>query len=85
MVPIPRLREGLFQAVVPPFDAAKHQLQQASQRFGMKKWGKSIGLDDKVNIDMVVLGSVAVDKKGISALILLPRFRHDLYRAVFYN
>ncbi|XP_065213155.1 uncharacterized protein lost isoform X2 [Planococcus citri] len=64
LVPIPRLREGLFQAVVPPMDASKYQLQQASQRFGMKKWGKPVNDEKEVTIDMVVLGSVAVDKKG---------------------
>lgn len=64
LVPVPRLREGLFQAVVPPTDASKYRLQQASQRYGMKKWSKPISLDDKVSIDLVVLGSVVVDRKG---------------------
>lgn len=64
LVPIPRLREGLFQAVIPPSEASKWQLQQASQRYGMKKWSKPIGLDEKVTIDLIILGSVLVDKKG---------------------
>ncbi len=74
LVPIPRLREGLFQAVVPPGEATKYQLQQASQRYGMKKWSKPVSLEDKVSIDLIVLGSVLVDKKGelsISQLVSL--------------
>lgn len=63
-MPVPRLREGIFQAVVPPSESPKFRLQQASQRFGMKRWSKPISLDEKVTIDLVVLGSVLVDKKG---------------------
>lgn len=61
---MPRLREGLFQAVVPPTEASNYQLQQASQRYGMKKWSRPVSLDDKISIDLVVLGSVVVDRKG---------------------
>ncbi|KAK7584331.1 hypothetical protein V9T40_005294 [Parthenolecanium corni] len=64
LVPVPRLREGLFQAVIPPSEASKWQLQQASQRYGMKRWSKPIGLDENVTIDLIILGSVLVDKKG---------------------
>lgn len=63
-MPVPRLRENLFQAVIPPAEASEYQLRQASQRYGMKKWGKSISPDDHVSIDLIVLGSVVVDKKG---------------------
>lgn len=54
----------MFQAVVPPAEASKYQLQQASQRYGMKKWSKPVSTDDKISIDLIVLGSVVVDRKG---------------------
>lgn len=68
LVPSPRLRDGLFLDVKPPAEANKQQLQQTCQRFGMKKWGKHVNLEDKVTIDLIVLGSVAVDKKGICSM-----------------
>lgn len=43
-------------------------LKSASTQKGLRKWGKRlITLDQNIgdHIDMIILGSVAVDKKGI--------------------
>ncbi|KAJ4451022.1 hypothetical protein ANN_02458 [Periplaneta americana] len=64
LVPIPSLRSGLFQHVEPPSDASKQELKVAASRRGLEQWGKPVGLDAKVKVDLVVLGSVAVSKEG---------------------
>lgn len=64
LVPIPSLRSGLFQHVQPPSDASKQELKVAASRRGLEQWGKPVGLDAKVKVDLVVLGSVAVSKEG---------------------
>ncbi|XP_046736345.1 methenyltetrahydrofolate synthase domain-containing protein [Diprion similis] len=64
LVPIPRLKSGLFQHVVPPSGATKEELKIAATRRGLEQWGKPVGLDLKMKIDLVVLGSVCVSPKG---------------------
>jgi len=64
LVPIPRLRSGLFQQVEPPPGASKQELKVAASRKGSEQWGKPVGLNAKVKVDLVVLGSVAVSKEG---------------------
>ncbi|XP_050547575.1 uncharacterized protein LOC126909201, partial [Daktulosphaira vitifoliae] len=70
LVPLLRLKEGLLQCVSLPFaEPSAKMLRSASTQKGLRKWGnKLITLDQKnedvPHIDMIVLGSVAVDKKG---------------------
>lgn len=64
------MKEGLLQVVSLPFaEPTARMLRSASTQKGLRKWGnKLITLDqnnDGYHIDMVILGSVAVDKKGI--------------------
>lgn len=64
LVPIPGLRSGLLLHVVPPPDASKQELKVAASHQGSEQWGKPVGLDAKVKVDLIVLGSVAVSKEG---------------------
>ncbi|XP_075228530.1 methenyltetrahydrofolate synthase domain-containing protein lost [Lycorma delicatula] len=64
LVPIPRLRSGLFKRVVPPTGATKEQLKTVVTQQGILNYGQPLGLNDKVSIDLVVMGAVAVSKEG---------------------
>ncbi|XP_025206478.1 uncharacterized protein LOC112602557 isoform X2 [Melanaphis sacchari] len=68
LVPLLRLKEGLLQNVSLPFaEPSAKMLRSASTQKGLRKWGnKLITLDQNndIHIDMIILGSVAVDKKG---------------------
>ncbi|XP_051884642.1 methenyltetrahydrofolate synthase domain-containing protein [Pristis pectinata] len=64
LVPTPRLRTGLFNKIVPPPRASKEILRVCSTAQGVKDFSVPVGLDAKVHIDLVVVGSVAVSKKG---------------------
>lgn len=64
------MKEGLLQIVSLPFaEPSTKILRSASTQKGLRKWGnKLITLDhnsDGHHIDMIILGSVAVDKKGL--------------------
>lgn len=50
--------------MVPPSDASKQELKVAATQHGLEQWGKPVGLDAKVKVDLIVLGSVAVSKEG---------------------
>ncbi|XP_077569509.1 methenyltetrahydrofolate synthase domain-containing protein isoform X1 [Stigmatopora nigra] len=64
LVPTPRLRSGLFNKIVPPEGANKEKLRVCSSSQGVKEFSVPIGLEDKVKVDLVVVGSVAVSEKG---------------------
>ncbi|KAJ8407944.1 hypothetical protein AAFF_G00269880 [Aldrovandia affinis] len=64
LVPTPRLRTGLLNKIVPPEGASGEDLRVCSTSQGVKKYSVPIGLDAKVNVDLVVVGSVAVSEKG---------------------
>lgn len=69
LVPLLRLKEGLLQVVSLPFpEPSAKMLRSASSRKGIRKWGNKLITSDNNNeghhIDMIILGSVAVDKKG---------------------
>ncbi|XP_078525385.1 methenyltetrahydrofolate synthase domain-containing protein isoform X1 [Lissotriton helveticus] len=64
LVPTPRLRTGLFNKIVPPPGATKDILRICSTSQGVKDYSVPIGLDAKVHVDLVVVGSVAVSEKG---------------------
>ncbi|XP_034045002.1 methenyltetrahydrofolate synthase domain-containing protein isoform X1 [Thalassophryne amazonica] len=64
LVPTPRLRTGLFNKITPPQGASKEQLRICSTSQGVKEFSVPVGLDAKVKVDLVVVGSVAVSEKG---------------------
>nr|XP_015223829.1 PREDICTED: methenyltetrahydrofolate synthase domain-containing protein isoform X1 [Lepisosteus oculatus]XP_015223830.1 PREDICTED: methenyltetrahydrofolate synthase domain-containing protein isoform X2 [Lepisosteus oculatus] len=64
LVPTPRLRTGLFNRIVPPQRATKEDLRICSTSQGVKQYSVPVGLDAKVHVDLVVVGSVAVSEKG---------------------
>ncbi|KAJ6657151.1 hypothetical protein lerEdw1_002740 [Lerista edwardsae] len=64
LVPTPRLRTGLFNKIVPPPRATKDTLRKCATSQGVKDFSVPVGLDAKVQIDLVVVGSVAVSEKG---------------------
>ncbi|XP_026176374.1 methenyltetrahydrofolate synthase domain-containing protein isoform X1 [Mastacembelus armatus] len=64
LVPTPRLRTGLFNKITPPQGASKEQLRICASSQGVKEFSVPVGLDAKVKIDLVVVGSVAVSEKG---------------------
>ncbi|XP_050779296.1 methenyltetrahydrofolate synthase domain-containing protein isoform X1 [Gopherus flavomarginatus] len=64
LVPTPRLRTGLFNKIVPPPEATKEILRICATSQGVKDYSVPIGLDAKVQVDLVVVGSVAVSEKG---------------------
>ncbi|XP_070818880.1 methenyltetrahydrofolate synthase domain-containing protein isoform X1 [Chaetodon trifascialis] len=65
LVPTPRLRTGLFNNITPPQGASKEQLRICSSSQGVKDFSVPVGLDAKVKVDLVVVGSVAVSEKGL--------------------
>lgn len=63
-VPIPRLIKGLLKHITVPDGASKNDIREAVSRRGIEFNGPVITLDEKINIDLLVLGSVAVSKEG---------------------
>ncbi|XP_074057870.1 methenyltetrahydrofolate synthase domain-containing protein isoform X2 [Macrotis lagotis] len=64
LVPTPRLRSGLFNKIVPPPGATKEILRKCATSQGVKNYSVPIGLDSRVLVDLIVVGSVAVSEKG---------------------
>ncbi|XP_068116214.1 methenyltetrahydrofolate synthase domain-containing protein isoform X2 [Hyperolius riggenbachi] len=64
LVPTPRLRSGLFNKVTPPPGASKEVLRICSTSQGVRDFSAPLGLDAAVQVDLVVVGSVAVSEKG---------------------
>ncbi|NXR65293.1 MTHSD protein, partial [Rhadina sibilatrix] len=64
LVPTPRLRTGLFNRIVPPPGATKEILRRCATSQGVRDYSVPVGLDGKAQVDLVVVGSVAVSEKG---------------------
>ncbi|KOC68305.1 Methenyltetrahydrofolate synthase domain-containing protein [Habropoda laboriosa] len=64
LVPIPRLRSGLFLHVTPVAGASKNELTTLSKIHGLMEAGKPLGVDSKIKIDLVIMGSVCVSRDG---------------------
>ncbi|XP_039211977.1 methenyltetrahydrofolate synthase domain-containing protein isoform X1 [Crotalus tigris] len=64
LVPTPRLRTGLFNRIVPPPRATKETLRKCATSQGVRGYSVPVGLDAKVHVDLIVVGSVAVSEKG---------------------
>lgn len=64
LVPTPRLRTGLFNRIVPPPGATRDVLRKCATSQGVRNYSVPLGLEAKVAVDLVVVGSVAVSEKG---------------------
>ncbi|XP_037373949.1 methenyltetrahydrofolate synthase domain-containing protein [Talpa occidentalis] len=64
LVPTPRLRTGLFNRITPPPGATKDTLRKCATSQGVRSYSVPLGLDARVAVDLVVVGSVAVSEKG---------------------
>lgn len=65
LVPTPEVRTGLLNRVIPPADSNKEQLRHCCTSQGVKENSKEVGPEDKkVQIDLVIVGSVAVSRNG---------------------
>ncbi|XP_047702108.1 methenyltetrahydrofolate synthase domain-containing protein isoform X3 [Prionailurus viverrinus] len=64
LVPTPRLRTGLFNKITPPPGATKDVLRKCATSQGVRNYSTPVGLDSRVLVDLVVVGSVAVSEKG---------------------
>ncbi|XP_036896133.1 methenyltetrahydrofolate synthase domain-containing protein isoform X2 [Sturnira hondurensis] len=64
LVPTPRLRTGLFNRITPPPGATKDILRKCATSQGVRNYSVPVGLDSRVLVDLVVVGSVAVSEKG---------------------
>ncbi|KAJ3671423.1 hypothetical protein LUZ60_007502 [Juncus effusus] len=60
LTPQPRLRTGFFSVLEAPAVPAGAILE-ACTSVGAAKYGKPINLDEKIKVDLIVIGSVAVD------------------------
>ncbi|CAH9078523.1 unnamed protein product [Cuscuta europaea] len=62
LTPQPRLRTGFFSLLEPSQALlSPDTLKEACTSAGVAKYGKPIGLDEKIRVDIIVIGSVAVD------------------------
>ncbi|CAA6660557.1 unnamed protein product [Spirodela intermedia] len=60
LTPQPRLRTGFFSVLESRMLPAG-SINEACTSVGVAKYGKPIGLDEKIKVDLIVVGSVAVD------------------------
>ena len=63
-VPTPRLKSGLFNQMKNPGDCNKEFLRMLASRSGIDNHSTPVSLSSKNHIDVIVIGSVAVDKLG---------------------
>ncbi|XP_048500205.1 5-formyltetrahydrofolate cyclo-ligase-like protein COG0212 isoform X2 [Beta vulgaris subsp. vulgaris] len=62
LTPQPRLRTGFF-SVLELQMLTPTAINEACTSVGVAKYGRPIGLDEKIKVDLIVIGSVAVDPK----------------------
>ncbi|KAF8377192.1 hypothetical protein HHK36_030565 [Tetracentron sinense] len=62
LTPQPRLRTGFF-SILESRMLTPNTINEACTSVGVAKYGKPIGLDEKIKVDLIVIGSVAVDPK----------------------
>ncbi|KAL9245078.1 hypothetical protein vseg_018772 [Gypsophila vaccaria] len=62
LTPQPRLRTGFF-SVLESQMLTPSTINEACTSVGVAKYGQPIGLDEKLKVDLIVIGSVAVDPK----------------------
>lgn len=62
LTPQPRLRMGFF-SVLESSMLTPSTINEACTSVGVAKFGRPIGLDEQIKVDLIVIGSVAVDPK----------------------
>ncbi|MBA0850020.1 hypothetical protein Goshw_024259 [Gossypium schwendimanii] len=62
LTPQPRLRTGFF-SILESSMLTPSTINEACTSVGIAKYGRPIGLDEKIKVDVIVIGSVAVDPK----------------------
>lgn len=62
LTPQPRLRTGFF-SILESSMLTPSTINEACTSVGVAKYGRPIGLDEKIKVDVIVIGSVAVDPK----------------------
>lgn len=62
LTPQPRLRTGFF-SILESQMLSSSTIKEACTSAGVAKYGRPIGLDEKIKVDLIVIGSVAVDPK----------------------
>lgn len=62
LTPQPRLRTGFF-SVLEYSMLSSGTIKEACTSVGVAKYGRPIGLEEKIKVDLIVIGSVAVDPK----------------------
>ncbi|XP_043721707.1 5-formyltetrahydrofolate cyclo-ligase-like protein COG0212 [Telopea speciosissima] len=62
LTPQPRLRTGFF-SVLESQMLASGTINEACTSVGVAKYGRPINLDEKIKVDLIIIGSVAVDPK----------------------
>lgn len=62
LTPQPRLRSGFF-SVLESNMLSPNSIIEGCTSVGVAKYGRPIGLDEKIKVDLIVIGSVAVDPK----------------------
>ncbi|XP_050366248.1 5-formyltetrahydrofolate cyclo-ligase-like protein COG0212 [Argentina anserina] len=62
LTPQPRLRTGFF-SVLESQMLTPSTMKEACTSVGVAKYGRPIGLDEKIKVDLIVIGSVAVDPR----------------------
>lgn len=62
LTPQPRLRTGFF-SVLESNTLTPSTINEACTSVGVAKYGRPIGLDEKMKVDLIVIGSVAVNPK----------------------
>lgn len=63
LTPQPRLRTGFFSILEASSTLTPSTMNEACTSVGVAKYGRPIGLDEKIKVDLIVIGSVAVDPK----------------------
>lgn len=64
LVPTPRLSKGLFNRLTKEPDSDKDTIRKLASREGIDKKSKPVPMASRIKIDLVVVGSVAVDRLG---------------------
>ncbi|GAB4820621.1 hypothetical protein N2152v2_007667 [Parachlorella kessleri] len=64
LTPQPRLRTGFFSTLHKDHVPAE-ALLEACTSAGVQKYGRPLSLDDKLRVDLIVVGSVAVCRNGV--------------------
>ena len=64
LVPSSRLASGLFNKINPPQDATDEQVALCATSEGVRTFSTPVGLDDQVQVDLVIMGCSVVSRKG---------------------